>query len=850
MRMASVVEQPSTGTHSEEITEYDSDSTTINNDLDEYTSDTGLEDEDTELYPRNEGRGNIPQRSGVPLSRPIELGHQPQTRALTIAEEETQLFASQPLNPLRRSNEQRTHDVGATSNHPIVQNERVAQPGLESHQPEELRPVDEPPDAVAWSLVPRSEGDENSESLLNDHPPRTSTIQSNRTTEAPSTSSQSLLHIPLPDAHSLSQSNQSQISISRDANPTNQSEPQDYEEASEVIHAPNHRNRIVLDSLDDDDERQHPATIDLSQLLSNQSETVVVLAQRPARRRIAEIVIDHDDGSDSDVVDLATDEEPMELEEIATSSRGPSSSIANLPGPSTSTNQTNITSDSKSCRDDKSDDEEAQMCIICYEVWTNSGEHRLASLKCGHLFGKSCIEKWLKSTPKCPQCNTKAKKSDIRVIFAGKSLKTLDTTERDRALEDLKKEKEVRRKAEIEMAQANLRYRLAVEEMNRLKGQLKSQEDRIRSSSSQSSSSIKPQSSTSQRIDGMNPARGQYVLDKTIQISQSGNCRVMSFDSFNNALVVSMPSPNQLFPGFGVKKVSATDHRCTQYVPIHTSVIRSLTFNGRNDGLMLTGSTDKTLKMTSLVSNTVVQTYKTEAPVWSCTWNTSDVNYVYAGLQNGSILVYDTRQTASEVHKLSLDNSRCPIVALTYVPKAADASLGCSGLLMASLGGMSFWEQTSELEFKPHLLQADGICTSLSFSNKSRHCLASFRPNKNHTMTRHVMCELKHEKGQSTSSRVVACHPVQTFYGGPTMKVLSRSTLYQSPCQSDQLFACSGDEATTSALIWDTTTGLQVQKLVINSAVLDVCPFQYNAHNLLAALTDKQVKLYSWQPSK
>ena len=36
---------------------------------------------------------------------------------------------------------------------------------------------------------------------------------------------------------------------------------------------------------------------------------------------------------------------------------------------------------------------------------------------------------------------------------------------------------------------------------------------------------------------------------------QSGNCRVMSFDSFNNALVVSMPSPNQLFPGFGVKKV-------------------------------------------------------------------------------------------------------------------------------------------------------------------------------------------------------------------------------------------------------------------------------------------------------
>ena len=63
----------------------------------------------------------------------------------------------------------------------------------------------------------------------------------------------------------------------------------------------------------------------------------------------------------------------------------------------------------------------------------------------------------------------------------------------------------------------------------------------------------------------------------------------------------------------------------------------------------------------------------------------------------------------------------------------------CSGLLMASLGGMSFWEQTSDVEFKPHLLNVDGICTSLSFNSKSRHCLASFRPNKNYSRTRHVV---------------------------------------------------------------------------------------------------------------
>lgn len=27
-------------------------------------------------------------------------------------------------------------------------------------------------------------------------------------------------------------------------------------------------------------------------------------------------------------------------------------------------------------------------CIICLEPWTNTGKHRICSLKCGHLFGK------------------------------------------------------------------------------------------------------------------------------------------------------------------------------------------------------------------------------------------------------------------------------------------------------------------------------------------------------------------------------------------------------------------------------------------------------------------------------
>lgn len=34
-------------------------------------------------------------------------------------------------------------------------------------------------------------------------------------------------------------------------------------------------------------------------------------------------------------------------------------------------------------------------CTICYDPCMISGRHRLVALKCGHLFGKKCIERWV-----------------------------------------------------------------------------------------------------------------------------------------------------------------------------------------------------------------------------------------------------------------------------------------------------------------------------------------------------------------------------------------------------------------------------------------------------------------------
>ncbi|XP_014207324.1 E3 ubiquitin-protein ligase RFWD3-like, partial [Copidosoma floridanum] len=93
--------------------------------------------------------------------------------------------------------------------------------------------------------------------------------------------------------------------------------------------------------------------------------------------------------------------------------------------------------------DNKQSDDEVvdfyHKCPICLSAWTNVGSHRLCSLRCGHLFGYSCIKHWLNSSnesaKKCPQCNARASQKHIRYIYANK-LTSIDNSE----LESIKKQ--------------------------------------------------------------------------------------------------------------------------------------------------------------------------------------------------------------------------------------------------------------------------------------------------------------------------------------------------------------------------------------------------------------------------
>ncbi|XP_009996608.1 PREDICTED: E3 ubiquitin-protein ligase RFWD3 [Chaetura pelagica] len=496
------------------------------------------------------------------------------------------------------------------------------------------------------------------------------------------------------------------------------------------------------------------------------------------------------------------------------------------------------------------DEEEGDTCAICFEQWTNAGAHRLSALRCGHLFGYTCIDRWLKGQAgKCPQCNKKAKRSDIVVLYA-RTLKALDTSEQERMKSCLEKEQMLRRQAELESAQSRLQLQVLTDECSKLRRQV--QELKALVAQHNGSGSQQPGSSRSCLPSSLPSSQSQrkYHLEKVFLVSQTGNCRVMAFCDSLSCLVVSQPSPQSTFiPGCGVKMLSVANLKSSQYIPIHSKQIRGLAFGSRADGLLLSAALDSTLKLTSLATNTVVQTYNTGRPVWSCCWCLDDTNYIYAGLVNGSIMIYDLRDTNSHVQELVPQKSKCPMVSLSYLPRMASASLPYGGILAGTLEGACFWEQKAGNSYRPHHLPLEpGGCIDIQTETSTRHCLATYRPSKNNPCVRCVMMELTCSPLTEASEDVVcSSNPVQTFSAGPTCKLLTKNAIFQSPEEDGSVFVCAGDEASNSALLWDAGSGSLLQKLQADLPVLDICPLEVNQTHLLATLTEKMVKIYKWQ---
>lgn len=512
--------------------------------------------------------------------------------------------------------------------------------------------------------------------------------------------------------------------------------------------------------------------------------------------------------------------------------------------------------------DDIGDD--AISCNICFEPWSNTGSHRISSLKCGHFFGLACIEKWLNSTGgnDCPTCNEKATKRDIRHHYVAK-LKAIDTGDRDRALEHVENLKKELRNLELEHATLKVTNHLQKEEIEKLKALIKSMQDggvanlqlttRDASLNSQSSNNGSQRLTYIKRMEILKPDPGNTDPNRC--------CRIMCYNETYGMLVVSQPSQfNALVPGYGIRRVHMLDKKLESFVSLHREPIRDLAFNPVNQDQLLSVSQDKTIRLTNVNSCAEIQRYQCENEVWSCCWNSEDPNLFYVGTKRSQIFVYDMRDPSPNA-KLQIEfpvAERRPIIALCHVPKCNDNNaLPCSGLFAMTLGSLWFFEEVlsgdGQIEHRCHKLQIEGLFWSLCFNYDSRLLLINFRPCPH---ARHAVLQVERVNVSRDVTQGPEYHMKMNIIfdnkKGGTYKEKSflKSVLCQKPDGDDgQLIVLHGRGSGHSdhkLMVQEVGNDRVMQEVNISKPILDICSLKLNSDNIVCVLTENELHLYQW----
>ncbi|XP_035703729.1 E3 ubiquitin-protein ligase RFWD3 isoform X2 [Folsomia candida] len=500
-------------------------------------------------------------------------------------------------------------------------------------------------------------------------------------------------------------------------------------------------------------------------------------------------------------------------------------------------------------------DSDGFTCTICYDQFTNSGEHRISCLKCGHIFGKNCIEKWLKIHGRCPQCNCKAKKGEVRVLYV-KSLQAVDNTDLTEAKKELEKAQITISKCTLESAKQKISIQSlhqqiqVLEKQNvQLKQNLSSSAvttcscyDDPEGSSSLPGSQIVPQQATCRK-------QLRYSVAKFFEIKE-GNCRVGAYNEWMNMMVVSHDVKSSLFPNgsCGIKLINMLELRAIWSSPIHQKQIRDMQFSLCQNDVLLTVSLDKKATLHNCGGNVTVHTFQTEYPLWSCAWDEVHSEIFYLGCSNGSIVAYDMRSMSDPLAIYPQGQDKSPVCRLRYVNPTYQANaFNLNGLLVQKLNSVQFGEyrggNISEMRF--HQLPLEGPFFNVDYENDSRHMLVSTRPSPRNDIDhgRHLLCDLNQCYSDTLERNVVTSNVIQIYQGSSRDgQKISRPSLF-SPEEEYVYVLANGAQHTVQ--YWDVSLS-EVNPTTIPHTpdyVLDYTHCRVNSSNFLGLISEKGVRI-------
>lgn len=249
-----------------------------------------------------------------------------------------------------------------------------------------------------------------------------------------------------------------------------------------------------------------------------------------------------------------------------------------------------------------------EVCPICLDALSITGEHQICSLSCGHLCGHSCLKEWFEKeifNKSCPKCR-KSVDSEQTVLLQWDGRSPIDTSHADNVKqfnENLQKQigklKSDLQKAQTEYIILGRRY----EKYRESKTPIRKYEKR--------------------------PITRPSLIFEHVLTNGSRVC-----SSAKNTVFTLQQGAN-----FGIKNVEYETMNTSNFIQLHTQQIRDMAASPLDGNIIGTVSTDCNYIETSIRTGQIVKRAALPVPLWSCTFMNS--NSVMVGGTGGQVFVLD-----------------------------------------------------------------------------------------------------------------------------------------------------------------------------------------------------------------
>ncbi|KAL3660945.1 hypothetical protein V7S43_013960 [Phytophthora oleae] len=398
---------------------------------------------------------------------------------------------------------------------------------------------------------------------------------------------------------------------------------------------------------------------------------------------------------------------------------------------------------------------EATECTICCEDCTLVGGHRLVALKCGHLFGKKCIERWINEKRTCPNCNAIVRRPDICPLFSD-HVAVVDNSGLENMTNKLEEEKKKTRNLEKEVVDLKQLLKAKTNEATQLRADLTKfkrtlaemrskaeQKRRAATISEQKSPAATTAEKQRQRIAtswltggagvqcSPEPLTAASLALRTVVNSLSQMPFLVEFppgttlqaspelsgDSFcKYKPVMDLPllgarvfsiarSCSFLCVGdkvapssYGIMRVDISDPSSKTLIPVHSSEVRDISIH-RTEKLALTVAFDGKLALTSFQEKKMaiqINLPACQRQGWSCSFSEAENYAMYCGFQDGTVAKYDLRKATcgkKDIVKSFSLPERQPVHSI----KLFKTPQGTESLVVATFRGLSVWKDVTDI---------------------------------------------------------------------------------------------------------------------------------------------------------